>query len=86
MPRLACRTCGRQVYTTAPIEALFTEERRCPRCGVLMTADVRERERRQVTRRRNPARDPGPPGDDERRSSERRVAQRRRPVSGTHGH
>ena len=33
MAHLACRGCGRQIYTVASYEALFPEERRCPACG-----------------------------------------------------
>ena len=33
MPKLACWSCGRQIYAVAPINSLFAEERRCPRCG-----------------------------------------------------
>ncbi len=33
MPHLACWTCGRRIYTVAPLSSLFAEERRCPRCG-----------------------------------------------------
>ena len=36
MPRLACWSCGRQIYTVAPLESLFAEERRCPRCGAFL--------------------------------------------------
>ncbi len=61
MPKLSCRTCGRQVYTVAPVEALFLEERRCPRCGAYLYADRREVERRVGHRRINPPNDPGPP-------------------------
>jgi hypothetical protein len=61
MPRLACFSCGRQIYTTAPLESLFAEERRCPRCGVFLNTERREQERRQTIRRENPMHDPGPP-------------------------
>jgi hypothetical protein len=61
MPRLACWTCGRQIYTVAPLEALFAEERRCPRCGAFLRPERREGERRQSNRRVNPPNDPGPP-------------------------
>ena len=61
MPRLACWTCGRQIYTVAPLEALFAEERRCPRCGAFVRPERREGERRQSNRRVNPPTDPGPP-------------------------
>ena len=78
MPRLACWSCGRQIYTVSPLESLFAEERRCPRCGAFLDAERRETERRQMHRRQNPPDDPGPPQDEgERRVSERRVARRR---------
>jgi hypothetical protein len=78
--KLACRACGRQVYTVAPIEALFAEERRCPRCGAFLEVERRLVDRRTVVRRQNPADDPGPPaGSGERRVAERRVVRRRAP-------
>ena len=46
MPRLSCWSCGRQIYTVAPLEALFAEERRCPRCGAFLRDERRETERR----------------------------------------
>jgi hypothetical protein len=61
MPRLACFACGRQIYTTAPLDSLFAEERRCPRCGTFLNTERRENERRQTIRRENPTHDPGPP-------------------------
>jgi hypothetical protein len=85
MPTIVCRTCGRQVYTTAPLEALFAEERRCPRCGAGLSADRREPEnRRQANRRINPPADPGPPDSIERRIAERRQEHRRRRDGGTY--
>ena len=78
MPRLACWACGRQLYTTAPLEALFAEERRCPRCGAFLNPERRDDERRDVIRRQNPDEDPGPPDGVERRSGPRRKGQRRR--------
>ena len=80
MPKLACWSCGRQIYTVAPLEALFTEERRCPRCGTFLDSDRRDFERRDYVRRQNPAHDPGPPGKTERRADERRVTRRRKPA------
>ena len=78
MPKLACRACGRQIYTVAPLESLFAEERRCPRCGAYMDAERRETERRLRIRRQNPPQDPGPPVEtEERRVAERRVVKRR---------
>ena len=61
MPKLSCWSCGRQIYTVAPLEALFAEERRCPRCGAFLNTERREAERRVQHRRVNPADDPGPP-------------------------
>ncbi|MEO5964339.1 MAG: hypothetical protein ABIR11_02645 [Candidatus Limnocylindrales bacterium] len=78
MPKLACRACGRQIYTVAPIDALFAEERRCPRCGAFLDPERRETDRRQVIRRQHPADEPGPPATDgERRTAERRRGRRR---------
>ena len=77
MPTLACRICGRVVYTTVPIDSLFAEESRCPRCGGVLYPERRAENRRKSQRRVNPPGDPGPP-DGERRSADRRVAKRRR--------
>jgi hypothetical protein len=77
MPRLACWSCGRQIYTVAPLEALFAEERRCPRCGVFLNNERREEERRGIIRRQNPPDSPGPPNGEERRVDDRRKARRR---------
>lgn len=73
MPRLACWKCGRQVYATSPLESLFGDERRCPRCGAQMSLERRTVERREQSRRRSPGDVPGPPT----RSGERRLAERR---------
>jgi hypothetical protein len=81
MPRLACWSCGRQIYTVSPLESLFSEERRCPRCGAYLNQERRETERRLTMRRQNPAHTPGPP-DGERRVDQRRKL-RRRGSSGT---
>jgi hypothetical protein len=81
MPRLACWSCGRQIYTVSPLESLFYEERHCPRCGAFLNSERRDVERRSVIRRQNPADDPGPPqADHERREQERRTARRRKTV------
>lgn len=81
MPRLACWSCGRQIYTVSPLESLFSEERRCPRCGAFLDKERRESERRGVNRRQNPPDDPGPPAEEgERRVAERRVNRRRAPT------
>lgn len=78
MPRLACWSCGRQIYTVSPLESLFAEERRCPRCGAYMERERRETERRERHRRQNASDDPGPPmTDGERRATERRTSRRR---------
>ncbi len=75
MPKLACRACGRQVYTASAFEALFAEERRCPRCGAILDTERRgDGDRRKAQRRVNPRHDPGPPAG----TAERRVADRRR--------
>jgi len=78
MPRLACWSCGRSIYATAPLASLFAEERRCPRCGARMNLERRDVERREQVRRQNPPADPGPPPDGERRVEERRSVPRRR--------
>jgi hypothetical protein len=80
MPKLACRSCGREIYTVAPIESLFMEERRCPRCGAFLDGERRDNERRGYVRRVNPAGDPGPPAAAERREEERRAVRRRKPA------
>jgi len=77
MPRLACWSCGRQLYTVAPLDSLFAEERRCPRCGAFLDAERRDAERRTHHRRQNAMDDPGPPGKKERRLDERRKLRRR---------
>ena len=78
MPTLACRICGRVVYTTASLDSLFAEETRCPRCGNILNMERRVDNRRKRERRRNPPDVPGPPGSFERRASERRKHTRRR--------
>jgi hypothetical protein len=78
VPRLACWSCGRQIYTVSPLESLFAEERRCPRCGAYLDAERRGGERRDKLRRQNPPDDPGPPAETgERRMGERRIQRRR---------
>ena len=83
MPRLACRSCGRQIYTVVPLDSLFAEERRCPRCGAFLDGERREDERRTVNRRQNPVDDPGPPALAERREEDRRKGRRRKNADGT---
>ena len=82
MPRLACWSCGRQLYTVSPLEALFAEERRCPRCGAFLSAERREHERREAMRRENAAGDPGPSAAGEQRVVERRRSRRRKGDTG----
>ena len=77
MPKLACRSCGRQIYTVSPLESLFSEERRCPRCGANLDTERRDVERRGHIRRQNPPDDPGPPDGEERRTEDRRERRRR---------
>lgn len=55
MPKLVCRTCGQGVYTTAPFEQLFADERRCPRCGHLLFSDRRSGVQRRTFQRRQAA-------------------------------
>jgi hypothetical protein len=78
MPTLACRICGRVVYTTVSLDALFAEESRCPRCGGALYGERRVDQRRKRERRVNPPDVPGPPNGIERRTRERRVTTRRR--------
>jgi hypothetical protein len=85
VPRLACWSCGRQIYTVSPLNSLSGEERRCPRCGAFLNPERRELDRRERNRRQNPPDDPGPPGGVERRKGERRRARRRKPADGTAG-
>jgi hypothetical protein len=80
MPKLACRSCGRQIYTVSPLDALFAEERRCPRCGAFLNDERRASDRRENIRRENPSDDPGPPAGGERRIEERRTIRRRKPA------
>jgi ribosomal protein S27AE len=80
MPKLACWSCGRQIYTVAPIQSLFTEERRCPRCGAFLNDERRAIDRRGYVRRQNRTDEPGPPAKGERREVERRVERRRKPA------
>jgi len=85
MPRAFCGTCGREIYATAPVEELFSDERRCPRCGASLLNDRRAIDRRTIARRQNPPADPGPPDSVERRTNERRQGRRRRGDSGPSG-
>jgi phage FluMu protein Com len=78
MPMLACRTCGRVIYATAPLDHLLAEERRCPRCGAMLNEERRADNRRKVARRSGPAEDGAGFGGAERRTVERRELRRRR--------
>ena len=77
-PGLAASEFRGQQRVVAPVESLFAEERRCPRCGANLNNDRRELERREKLRRLNAADDPGPPPPEpERRVDERRKGKRR---------
>ncbi len=79
MPRLACWSCGRKMYSTSAFAALFPDERHCPRCGVFLNLDRRDYDRRGTIRRQNLVDDPGPPPETgEQRVEERRKTIRRR--------
>ena len=78
MAHLACWSCGRQIYTVTPLDSLFAEERRCPRCGAFFNNERREADRRERIRRANPPDLPGPPDGVERRVEERRKDRRRK--------
>ena len=65
MPHLACRTCGRRIYSVAPLSSMTADELRCPRCGAYFQEDRRASDRRQAIRRENASPEPGkelPPG------------------------
>jgi hypothetical protein len=81
VPHLACWSCGRQIYTVSPLDSLFAEERRCPRCGAFLNPERRGEERRSRNRRQNPTESPGAPDGVERRIAERRTGRRRSPPS-----
>jgi hypothetical protein len=78
MPRLACRSCGRQIYAAAPLDEMVADERRCPRCGAYLNPERREGERRELVRREEPADDMRPEAAAERRVARRRRSRRRR--------
>ena len=64
MPHLACRTCGRRIYSVAPLSSMTADELRCPRCGAYFQEERRVSERRKAIRRENPSTEPGPPAAD----------------------
>ena len=77
MPRLACWSCGRTIFSTAAADAIFPEERRCPRCGAQLNDDRRQGERRSGPRRKGAA-DETPAGVEQKRgTSDRRQGPRR---------
>jgi hypothetical protein len=83
MPQLACRSCGRQIYTVAPFESLFAEERRCPRCGSALNLERRQVERRTAIRRGTSLEELPASEPEERRVGDRRSERRRKPADGT---
>jgi Zn-finger nucleic acid-binding protein len=78
VPGLVCPACGKRIYTTATLDTLFADERRCPRCGADLRAERRELERREAIRRQNEPRETPPPPP-ENRVDDRRKKRRRRP-------
>src|SRR5688572_17914731 len=73
MPHLACRTCGRRIYSVAPLSSMTADERRCPRCGSQFHEDRRGPERREAIRRENPPSDPGPPSEASAQGDEKKT-------------
>jgi ribosomal protein L37E len=80
MAHLACRGCGRQIYTVASFEALFPEERRCPACGGGLQRERRMDDRRQISRRQYIA-ELEPVSED--RQDDRRKVRRRQSAAAT---
>ena len=83
MPHLACWSCGRQIYTVAPLESLFAEERRCPRCGANLNPERRESDRRELIRRAIEPTEQPPDGQDRRAEDRRKARRRRNPADGS---
>jgi hypothetical protein len=80
MAHLACRACGRQIYTVASLNALYAEERRCPGCGAGLQPERRFVDRRVLIRRQYvPDLDPA----QEERLAERRQLRRRQTFAAT---
>ena len=77
MSNLACRTCGRLVYSTVPLDHLFAEERRCPRCGAMLQDERRAENRRRRDRRSDSPAMPFEVGGADRRVTDRRQHFRR---------
>ena len=87
MPHLACWSCGRSLYTVSPLESLFPDERRCPRCGAFLRNERRTVERRTAFRRVGTQHDLDPAATEgERRRGDRRKQQRRASGEGGAGH
>jgi len=78
MGHLACRRCGRQLYTVVSIEALALDERRCPGCRAGMWPERRTADRRVEIRRQ--AFFGSAPGK-ERRAADRRQERRRQTLA-----
>jgi DNA-directed RNA polymerase subunit RPC12/RpoP len=79
---LACRRCGRQIYTVSSIEALALDERRCPGCSAGLWPERRLIDRRVVIRRQFiPDLDLQPVH--EQRVAERRQVRRRQTLTAT---
>ena len=81
MAHLACWACGRQIYTVAPIDALFTEERRCPGCSAALQPERRGPERRVLIRRQYIP--DGDPIHEDRMEDRRRSRRRRNAADGS---
>ncbi|HEX7473604.1 MAG TPA: hypothetical protein VF323_11015 [Candidatus Limnocylindrales bacterium] len=81
MAHLACWACGRQIYTVAPLDALFTEERRCPRCSATLQPERRGPERRVLIRRQYVP--DGTPIREDRTDERRHDRRRRNPADGS---
>jgi DNA-directed RNA polymerase subunit RPC12/RpoP len=79
MPELVCPACGKRIFTSEPMDRLFRDERRCPRCGADLRAERREVERRDGVRRQGQPPDPAPAADDRRADERRKSRGRRRP-------
>jgi hypothetical protein len=81
MAHLACWSCGRQIYTVSPIDALAAEERRCPRCRTMLNLERRGQERRTANRRQYvPA---VSPIREERLTERRETRRRQNPTDGS---
>lgn len=79
---LACRRCGRQIYTVSSIEALALDERRCPGCAAGLWPERRVDDRRIVIRRQFIPDLELVPAED-RRVADRRQVRRRQSLTAT---